>query len=259
MATVLDAVSAFWDYLASVHRGPLALALGCHLAKTVCASRAWRNVLVAAYPDTHVRWLPLYAAWVAGAGVNALFPARIGDVVRLTMARRAIKGSTYTTLVGSSLVLAIVDALCATALLSWALTQGVLPSLDVLPYLPSFDFAWFLRHETVAEVTLVVLVFGVIALAVWVRANVADFRQRVRQAFTVVRAPARWLRSVVAWQLAEWALRLATVWLMLGASDRAVGPQRAAGAGGGEPRHGRADQPRWDRDAAGAPRLHPPR
>ena len=69
----------------------------------------------------------------------------------------------------------------------------------------------------VAEVTLLVLVFGVIALAVWIRANVAEFRQRFRQAFTVVRTPARWLRTVVSWQLAEWALRLATVWFMLGA------------------------------------------
>ncbi len=169
MQTVLDAVSAFWDYLASVHRVALALAIGCHLAKTACASRAWRNVLVAAYPETRVRWLPLYAAYVAGVGVNALFPARMGDVVRLTMAHRAIKGSTYTTLVSSSLVLAVVDALFASALFAWALTQGVLPSFDVLPYLPSFDFAWFLRHEAVAEVTLAALAVGGIALAVWIR------------------------------------------------------------------------------------------
>jgi uncharacterized protein (TIRG00374 family) len=92
-----------------------------------------------------------------------------------------------------------------------------LPSLDVLPYLPSFDFAWFLRHEFATEATLVLLAFGILALAVWIRANVAEFRQRVRQAFTVVRTPARWLRTVVAWQLAEWTLRLATVWFMLGA------------------------------------------
>jgi uncharacterized protein (TIRG00374 family) len=215
--TVLDAISAFWDYLAAVDRVALALALSCHLAKTVCASRAWRNVLVAAYPGARVDWLPLYAACVAGAGVNALFPARIGDVLRLTMAHRAIKGSTYTTLVSSTLVLTIVDALCVIALFCWAVTQGVLPNLDVLPYLPSFDFAWFLRHETVAQLTLVVLAFAVIALGVWIRANVAEFRQRVRQAFTVVRTPPRWLRTVVAWQLAEWTLRLATVWFMLGA------------------------------------------
>ena len=73
------------------------------------------------------------------------------------------------------------------------------------------------RHETVAEVTLVVLAVGIIAVGVFIRVNVAEFRQRVRQAFTVVRTPARWVRTVVAWQLAEWALRLATVWFMLGA------------------------------------------
>ncbi len=217
MRSVLDAVTAFWDYIASVRRVPLALAIGCHVAKTMCTSRAWRNVLAAAYPDVRVRWLSIYAAYVAGVGVNAIFPARAGDVVRLTMAHRAVRGSTYTTLVSSSLVLAIVDAACAIALFSWALTQDVFPSLDVLPSLPSFDFAWFLAHEQVAEVLLVALVVGAIALAVWIRSNVAAFRQRVGQAFTVVRTPTRWLRTVVAWQLADWVLRLTTAWFMLDA------------------------------------------
>jgi hypothetical protein len=82
-------------------------------------------------------------------------------------------------LISSSLVLSIVDALCVTALFAWAVTQGVLPSLDVVPYLPSFDFAWFLRHETAAEVTLVVVAFALVVLGVWIRAHAAEFRQRV--------------------------------------------------------------------------------
>lgn len=217
MRTVLDAVTAFWDYLASVRPLPLVLAIGCHIAKTMCTSRAWRNVLAATYPDVRVRWLSIYAAYVGGVGVNAIFPARAGDVVRLTMAHRAIRGSTYTTLVSSTLVLSIVDALCAITLFSWALTQGVLPGLDVLPSLPSFDFAWLLDHERVAEALLLALVLGVVALAVWVRSNVDEFRSHVGQAFTVVHTPARWLRTVVVWQLADWALRLTTVWFMLDA------------------------------------------
>ncbi len=217
MRSVLDAVTAFWDYIASVRRLPLALAICCHVAKTMCTSRAWRNVLAAAYPDVRVRWLPIYAAYVAGVGVNAIFPARAGDVVRLTMAHRAVRGSTYTTLISSSIVLAIVDGACAIALVSWALTQSVLPSLDALPSLPSFDFAWFMAHDQVSGALLVAAVVGIIALAVWIHSNVAAFRQRVGQAFTIVRTPTRWLRTVVAWQLADWALRLATVWFMLDA------------------------------------------
>ena len=217
MRTVLDAIAAFWDYLASVRPLPLAIAIACHIAKTMCTSRAWRNVLAAAYPEARVRWPAIYAAYIAGVGVNAIFPARAGDVVRLTMAHRAVRGSTYTTLVSSSVVLAIVDSACAVALFVWAVTQGVFPSLDALPSLPSFDFAWFLDHPRVSQVLLVIAVFGLIALAIWIRSNVAEFRSRVGQAFTVLHSPARWLRTVVVWQLADWALRLTTIWFMLAA------------------------------------------
>ena len=214
---MLDAIAAFWDYLASVRPLPLAIAIGCHIAKTMCTSRAWRNVLAAAYPEVRVRWPAIYAAYIAGVGVNAIFPARAGDVVRLTMAHRAVKGSTYTTLVSSSVVLAIVDSACAVALFIWAVTQGVFPSLDALPSLPSFDFAWFLDHPRVSQVLLVMVVFGLIALAIWIRSNVAEFRSRVGQAFTILHSPARWLRTVVVWQLADWMLRLTTIWFMLAA------------------------------------------
>ena len=217
MRTVLDAIAAFWDYLASVRPLPLAIAIACHIAKTMCTSRAWRNVLAAAYPEVRVRWPAIYAAYIAGVGVNAIFPARAGDVVRLTMAHRAVRGSTYTTLVSSSVVLAIVDSACAVALFVWAVTQGVFPSLDALPSLPSFDFAWFLDNPRVSQVLLVIAVFGLIALAIWIRSNVAEFRSRVGQAFTVLHSPARWLRTVVVWQLADWALRLTTIWFMLAA------------------------------------------
>jgi uncharacterized membrane protein YbhN (UPF0104 family) len=196
---------------------PLAIAIGCHIAKTMCTSRAWRNVLAAAYPEERVRWPAIYAAYIAGVGVNAIFPARAGDVVRLAMAHRAVKGATYTTLVSSSLVLAIVDSACAIALFIWAVTQDVFPSIDALPSLPSFDFAWFLDHPQVSQIALVIAVFGLIALAIWIRSNVEEFRSHVGQAFTILRTPARWLRTVVVWQLADWTLRLTTIWFMLAA------------------------------------------
>jgi len=222
--TVLDAIDAFWDYLASVQLMPLAIAICCHIAKTMCTSRAWRNVLAAAYPETRVRWLPIYGAYIAGVGVNSIFPARAGDVVRLTMAHRAVKDATYTTLVSSSAVLAIVDIACATLLLGWAVTQGVLPSFGSLPSLPSFDFHWLFEHDRVGELVLLAVVFGLIALMIWISAHVADFQKRVGQAFAILHTPARWLRKVVLWQLADWGLRLTTIWFMLDAFqiDRSI-------------------------------------
>jgi uncharacterized membrane protein YbhN (UPF0104 family) len=150
-------------------------------------------------------------------GVNAVFPARAGDVLRLYLTRRSIPTSSYTTLISSTLVLTIVDSACAVGLFTWALSQGVLPSLDVLPSLPSLDFHWLLKHGNVLQVVLVLLVLGAISLAVWVRTGWRDLKARVAQAFTILRTPARYLRSVAAWQACDWALRLATIWFFLGA------------------------------------------
>jgi glycosyltransferase 2 family protein len=214
---VLDAIDAFWGYLAAVKLFPLAIGICCHLVKVACTSRAWRNVLVAAYPAQYVRWRSIYAAYLAGVGVNAIFPARAGDVVRLYLSHRAIPTSTYTTLVSSTAVLSIVDFTIATGLFAWALTQGVLPSLDVLPDLPSFDFSWFLRHSTVSLVVLGVLLIGLAVFVFWATGHVSQLKQRVGQAFTVMRTPRRWLRTVVFWQMCDWGLRLATIWFFLGA------------------------------------------
>ena len=56
---MLDAIrtstESFWSFLSDIAIVPLLAAIGCHLLKLACTSRAWRNVLAAAYPETPVR------------------------------------------------------------------------------------------------------------------------------------------------------------------------------------------------------------
>ena len=219
MDRVLDATAAFFDRLSEVDFRWLALAIATHLLKTVCTSRAWRNTLAAAYPDTPVRWPSIYAAYIAGVGVNALFPFRGGDVVRLGLAHRAIAGATYTTLAASLLVLAIVDSVMGLAFFGFALTQHVLPDLGRLPDLPSFDYYWPLRHPRASAVLGAVVIVGVLAVSFWIKRRVDEFKVRVRQAFTVMRDPPRYVRSVAFWQLCDWALRMVTIGFFLRAFD----------------------------------------
>jgi glycosyltransferase 2 family protein len=214
---ILDAAEAFFDTLSSVDLGLVALAICCHLVKLACVARAWRNVLRAAYPRQRVPYRSILAAYVAGVGTNAVIPARAGDVLRVYLTHRAIPGATYTTLVSSTAVMAIVDLTLATLLFLWALTQGLLPSADSLPDLPGFDFAWLFDNPVAAQLLVLAGVLALIVVVVWGRYRIDDFGQRIGQAFAVMRPPRRWLQTVVPWQLADWSLRIATIWFFLGA------------------------------------------
>ena len=214
---ILDGVNAFFDQLGSVSFGPLALAICCHLLKMACTSRAWRNVLAAAYPEERVPWISIYGAYLAGVGINAIIPARAGDAVRIVLAHRAIQNSTYTTVVSSTLVLSFFDVTAASFFLAWAIGIGGLPGIDVLSHLRSFDFAWILAHPLLLDLAVagIVVVIGVVCI--WVAGHVANFRDRVAQAFRVMSPPSRYLRKVAVWQAADWSLRLMTIWFLLAA------------------------------------------
>jgi uncharacterized membrane protein YbhN (UPF0104 family) len=219
LVRILDGVDAFLDRLGSVDLLPLALAIGCHLLKMACTSRAWRNVLAAAYPEERVPWISIYGAYLAGVGINAIIPARAGDAVRIVLAHRAIPSSTYTTVVSSTLVLSFFDMFAASLFLAWAVTLGELPGLDVLARLDSFDFAWLFSRPLLFDLSIATTLVLVGIAAFWIAGHVADFRERVTQAFRVMSPPTRYLRRVVPWQAADWSLRIVTIWFLLAAFD----------------------------------------
>src|SRR5206468_9231495 len=163
-------------HLSAVDLFPAFLAVLAQLAKLGCTSMAWRNVLAAAYPGERVRRLPILGAYLAGVGVNAIVPVRAGDAVRIVLARRSIPASTYTTVVSSTLVLAIFDFTMASLLLLWAIaTQNALPQIGDLPRLPSFDFAWLLEHPLATELVLAAALIALALVGVWIAGHVANF------------------------------------------------------------------------------------
>jgi uncharacterized membrane protein YbhN (UPF0104 family) len=215
--SILDAIGVFFDHLASVEWKWLAIAILCHLCKLLAVSRAWHNIIKAAYPDRRVRWRQTFGAYVAGTGVNAVIPARGGDVVRLFLAKHRIDGSTYTTLVSTSLLQTLFDMALATCIILWAVTQGVLPGIDVLrgPGLPSLDWGWAFRHPTAGLILFgLLLLFGT-ALVAWIAERVEQFQAKVAQGFAAFSDRSYYVNRVVVWQLADWSLRLLTVFFFL--------------------------------------------
>lgn len=215
MHATWHAVSVFVHHLAAVRWHWLGLAVACQLLKLGAVSRAWRNIVKAAYRDRRVRWRDLFGAYVAGTGVNALIPARGGEAVKLFITKRRVEGSTYTTLVSTVLLQTLFDMVVASGFIIWAIALGVLPGLHVLPDLPSIDYGWAFRHPKFGLILFVaLLLFGGLLLA-WIAERVDEFRAHVAQGFSAFRDRSYYLRSVVPWQLLDWTLRLCTVFFFL--------------------------------------------
>lgn len=212
---LFHAFEALSDHLASIGWGALAAAVGLHCAKIVARTRSWRNILAAAYPRTPVRWRSVFGSYVSGAAVNALLPARGGDVLKLYLVKHRIEGSAYPTLIATLAVDTLFDLVVSAALLVWALHLGVLPGLDVLPRLRSIDWSWADRNPTLALVVGAAVVAVGLTAAIWLRRRLRAFARQLREGGAILRQPGRYLRSVVSWQLADWLLRLGTIALLL--------------------------------------------
>lgn len=215
MDGLFDAIRSFFEQLTSIAWAPLGLAVICHLGRIASRSRAWLNIVAAAYPDAHVRWRDIFGAYAAGIGANALLPGRGGDLLRLYIARHRVEGSSYPTLGATLLVETVFDMLIGSILIGWALATGVLPGLGVLPDLPSIDWLWaFHNPDGAAGILFLALVVATV-IAVFAAKRVNEFWLRVRQGLAILREPRRYGRHVAAWQALDWCFRIAAIFFFL--------------------------------------------
>src|SRR4051812_10061748 len=207
MHAFFHAVSVFWAHLSAVRWAPLGIALALNALKLGLRGIAWRNILAAAYPEERVGRLPVIGAYVAGVGVNAIAPARAGDVVKLYLVKRRIPGAAYPTLASSLVVETLFDFVAAGAIFVWALEADVIPSRQVIKRLPDVDWSWPLQHSTAALVIVVILVALGIVGVVYARRRVESFRAQVGRGFAVLASWPAYLRYVVSYQALSWVAR----------------------------------------------------
>ena len=215
MHEVVHAGRVFFDQLAAVEWKWLAIALGLHVLKLVVRSHAWRNILAAAYPKTAVRDRYVLGAYTAGVGVNAVLPARLGDVLKLFLIKRRIEGAHYAVLASSLFAETLVDLVLASALLIWAVVAGVLPGLNVLPDLPEIDWSWPIRHPRWTLVIAGVIVVLLVLAGIWANRKIDELRRKLAQGIAILSDRPRYFRQVVSWQVLSWGLRFGTVFFCL--------------------------------------------
>jgi uncharacterized membrane protein YbhN (UPF0104 family) len=211
----LDASEAFFKAFAAVAWGPLLLAVSFHVVRLLLRARAWQNILQAAYPETKVRYWSTFGAYMAGVGVNAIVPARGGDVVKLYLVRHRVENSSYPTLASSLVVETLFDFVVASVLFLAAIQLGLLPGLPDLPRLPAFDWAFVVEHPRIAIFVWCLLLGGLIVLVAWASRHVTAFRQKLALGFAILHDWRQYVREVVSWQAGSWVARIASTFFFL--------------------------------------------
>jgi uncharacterized membrane protein YbhN (UPF0104 family) len=205
----------FFHRLSEIAWFSMAIALLLYFAHLLARSRAWQNVLRASYPDRKVPFARIAAAYLVGAGMNSVVPARIGDAVKIFLAKRSIRRSTYPTVVSSFFVGSVFDTTVGILVFIYALSQGLLPKPPELPDLPAFDIAFWAQHPDFLVFTLTALAIATVVAFALLARRVEAFWDRVKQGAIVLATPTVYLKTVASWQGLGWGLRFASYWFFL--------------------------------------------
>lgn len=210
-----DAVANFAENLARIDLPYLVIALALSLALQLCRARAWANALDAAYPDGAVSDRGVMGAFLVGAGMNGILPARGGDALKIVLAKRSVAGSNYPSVISSFAVLSPFDTGVGLLVMGYAITQGLLPAAPRLPELPAFEVSFWAGHPQLLIISVTLLAMGLVALVWFLAKRIAGFWEHLKQGVAIFREPRRYLREVFAWQAAGWLLRFASFWFFL--------------------------------------------
>jgi glycosyltransferase 2 family protein len=206
---------AFFDRLGDIGWVSMSVALAFYLLHLLARTRAWQNVLRAAYPDDRVGYWRITGAYLAGAGLNSFIPARVGDAVKIFLAKRSIRGSSYPAIVSSFFVQSVFDITAGILVFLYALTQGLLPRPPELPRMPAFEISFWAEHPRFLIFLLTAFAIAlVIALAILAR-RAEEFWNRIKQGVVVLTDFRRYVREVAAWQGAGWVMRFFSFWFFL--------------------------------------------
>jgi uncharacterized membrane protein YbhN (UPF0104 family) len=214
---LLEAIEGFVGQLAQIDVRYLIAALALSLALQLCRAHGWANALRAAYSEDAVSERGVVGAFLVGVGMNGVLPARGGDALKVVLAKRSVRESSYPTVISSFAALAPFDSGVGLLVLLYAITQGLLPAAPRLPELPAFEISFWAGHPQILLATTAVLAIAIAGLVAYLAPRIESFWRRLGQGVAILRQPRRYLREVLAWQAAAWVLRFGSFWLFLDA------------------------------------------
>lgn len=189
---------------------PWLLAAGVilHVVHQIVRTRGWWNIIRAAYPEaTELRARDVTKAYLAGAGLNGIVPARGGDLAKLYLIRRRAPETRWSTLIGTFVPETLFETAVGIGLVIWALSQGFLPVPTAPSELPSVDVSLVINNPLISAA---VFAAGV-ALVVLLLRRARVLLARLRRGLAILDRPRDFFTGVVSWQALGRVIRLGSL------------------------------------------------
>ncbi len=235
---VRGALELLADSAAHVDVFWLVLGTAVHVFAQIVRVRGWHTIIRAAYPEAdELRQRDTAQAYLAGAGLNGVIPARGGDVVKLALVHRKVPESSYATLGATFVPETVFETLFGTGLVIWALSMGFLPVPTAPGELPSLDVTFVLQHPIISAIGGGVIVVGGMLLVRFIRRGAQDFAERFKRGLVILGTPRKFITGVASWQALARLIRLGSLAAFMHAFQLPVTPETVvlvmAAQGGG--------------------------
>jgi uncharacterized membrane protein YbhN (UPF0104 family) len=211
LRTANHALELLLHRAASVDPVLAALGIVLYVIAQCVRTRGWHTILQAAYPDRELRARHTMSAYLAGAGLNGVIPARGGDIVKLWLLHRRIPGARYPTLAATFVPETLFETLFGFGLVIWALSWGFLPVPTASGEMPHVDVTLIIEHPIICGVGLLALGGVGYLLYQLLRQRVVDLTARLWQGITILRQPWRFITGVASWQALGRLIRLGSL------------------------------------------------
>ena len=210
--TASHALELLLHRAASVDPALVVLGIVLYVVAQCVRTLGWHTILRAAYPEaTELRRRDTMSAYLAGAGLNGVIPARGGDIVKLWLLHRRIGGARYPTLAATFVPETLFETLFGIALVVWALSKGFLPVPTASGEMPHVDVTVVIEHPLAAALVTLGLVIAGVAVFRLLRRRVTDLVARLRQGVVILRDPRRFVTGVASWQALARVIRLGSM------------------------------------------------
>jgi uncharacterized membrane protein YbhN (UPF0104 family) len=212
LRTAGHAIGLLADNATSVNLPLLLLGAILYVVSQSVRTIGWHTILRTAYPHAHeLRRRDVIKAYLAGSGLNAVIPARGGDVVKLAIVHRHIPGSRWSTLAATFLPETVFETAFGTALVVWALARGFLPVPNAVGEVPAYDVSLFVEHPFIASAATAGVLAALYLLWRWARHRGRVTVERVKQGLAILGSPRLFLTGVVSWQALARLIRLGSL------------------------------------------------